>query len=44
MSDWGATHSMSIAAGLDVEQPGSARAPLALSSVHVMQGPLLECS
>jgi len=24
MSDWGATHSMSIAAGLDVEQPGAA--------------------
>ncbi|CAE7379029.1 bglB, partial [Symbiodinium pilosum] len=23
MSDWGATHSMSIAAGLDVEQPGA---------------------
>ena len=23
MSDWGATHSMSIAAGLDIEQPGA---------------------
>ena len=43
MSDWGATHSMSIAAGLDVEQPGRAHAPLAFS-LHVMTGPLLVCS
>ena len=28
MSDWGATHSMSIAAGLDVEQPGGQEAAI----------------